>query len=171
MVIPESTGCNEAEQAFLGCLLRLPASTVLRLTERVRVEDFVDPANRVLLGACVAVAVAGHDPDPTLVVLELRRRGCERSFTSHQGAGQYALEVFTAAGVPAVVDAYLQGLLEHSYRRRVQEVGVRLQQVAESGHTLEEVRELADEQHRLLAEAWVRLQPEERRPARLEVAS
>ncbi len=117
----ETIGCSEAERAFLGCLLRLPRSDVLRLADRMDVEDFVDPANRMLLGAAVAVAVAGQDPDPALVVLELRRRGLEHSLASHQGAGLYALEVFQAAGVPAAAGAYLQGVLEHAYRRRVQE--------------------------------------------------
>ncbi len=155
---PGTIGCQEAERAFLGCLLRLPRTEVLRLAERIDVEDLVDPANRVLLGAAVAVAVAGQDPDPTLVVLELRRRGLERSLTSHAGAGQYALEVFTAAGVPAAVNAYLRGVLEHSYRRRVQEVGERLQQVAD-GHSLDDLHELVEEQGQALQQAWCRLRP------------
>ncbi len=155
---PGTIGCQEAERAFLGCLLRLPRTEVLRLAERIDVEDLVDPANRVLLGAAVAVAVAGQDPDPALVVLELRRRGLERSLTSHAGAGQYALEVFTAAGVPAAADAYLRGVLEHSYRRRVQEVGERLQQIAD-GHSLDDLHELVEEQGQLLQQAWCRLRP------------
>ncbi len=155
---PDQIGCAEAERALLGCLLRLPAAEVLRVAGRLQVDDLTDPANRVLLGATVAVAVAGHDPDPALVVLELRRRGCERSFTSHQGAGAYALEVFTSAGVPAAVDAYLRGVLEHSYRRKVQEVGVRLDQVADT-HPLEDLHALVDEQVAALRLARARLQP------------
>ncbi len=154
----ETIGCSEAERAFLGCLLRLPRSDVLRLADRMDVEDFVDPANRMLLGAAVAVAVAGQDPDPALVVLELRRRGLEHSLASHQGAGLYALEVFQAAGVPAAAGAYLQGVLEHAYRRRVQEVGTRLQQAAEA-HPLEDLHELVAEQDQLLQQAWRRLWP------------
>lgn len=155
---PEQIGCVEAERALLGCLLRLPADEVLRVAERLHVEDLTDPANRVLLGATVAVALSGHDPDPALVVLELRRRGLEHCFTSHQAAGSYALEVFTAAGVPAAVNGYLRGVLEHSYRRRVQEAGVRLQQVADS-HPFEELHDLVVEQAAALGQAWQRLQP------------
>lgn len=151
-------GCAEAEQSLLGCLLRLPAVRVLKVAERLELDDLVDPANRVLLGATLAVAVAGHDPDPTLVVLELRRRGLERSFTSHQGAGMYALEVYGAAGVPGAVSGYLRGVLEHSYRRRVQEVGERLQQAAEA-NALDDLHDLVVEQHHLLRSAWQRLHP------------
>ena len=164
---PEQIGCAEAERALLGCLLRLPAGEVLRVAQRLTVEDLTDPANRVLLGATVAVAVAGHDPDPALVVLELRRRGCEHSFTSHQGAGAYALDVFMSAGVPAAVDGYLLGVLEHSYRRRVQEAGVRLQQAAD-GHSLPDLHELVGEQTAALTAAWRRLHSKQ--TARLEVA-
>lgn len=155
---PDTIGCTEAEQALLGSLLRLPARRVIDVAERLQVEDFVDPANRVLLGAAVAVAVQGQDPDPALVVGELRRRGLEQSLTAHQGAGAYALEVYLAAGVPAAVDGYVRVVLEHAYRRRVLETGVRLQQLA-VGNELEDLHDHVDQEAAAMQAAWQRMQP------------
>lgn len=152
---PDSIGCEEAERALLGCFLRLPAGRVVQLAQRLQVEDFTDPAARVLLGAAVAVAVQGFDPDPVLVVGELRRRGLEQSLTAHQGAGSYAVDLFMS-GVPASVEYYLRILLEHAYRRRVLEAGERLQQLA-AGNALEDLHEQVEEESAALRTSWERL--------------
>ncbi len=149
-------GCPASEVALLGCLLRLPSSRVLDVAQRLQADDLVDPRHRVVLAAALQVAVAGHDPDPTLVLGQLRRQGAERSFTADRAAGTYLLDVYGAAGVPANVDGYLRVVLEHRYRRRVVEASARLDAAAGTA-ALDELRQLVDEQVAGLRDAERRL--------------
>lgn len=157
-------GCPEAEAALIGCLLHLPAGRVVEIARRMVGEDLVDPRNRVLLAAAAVVASQGLDPDPALVLGQVRRLGAESSFTADRAAGTYLLDVYAAAGVPASVEAYLNVVLEHSYRRRLAEVGVRLEQVAGTA-ALRELQELVDEQVALLRQAAARMHQRHPAPA------
>ncbi len=126
-------------------MLRLHAGRVLDLAQRLRADNLADPRHRVVLAAVLHVAIAHHDPDPPLVLGELRRQGAERSFTTDRAAGTYLLDLYGAAGVPASVAAYLQIVLEHSYRRSVVEAAARLDAAAGTA-ALDELRGLVDEQ-------------------------
>ncbi len=153
---PRQIGSPEAEQALLGCLLRLPAAKVLDLARRLDGEDLVDPRNRAVLAAAASVADRGSDPDPALVLGELRRLGLETSYTDDRPAALYVLHLFGAAGVPVNVEAYRLVVLEHAYRRRVVEAAQRLEQYAPT-LGLDELRALLYEQVVMLQTAAARL--------------
>ncbi len=150
--------CPDAEAALLGCLLRLPAGRVLDLAQRLRADDLADPRHRVVLAAVLQVALSGHDPDPPLVLGQLRRQGAERSFTNDRAAGTYLLDLYAAVGIPASVAAYLQVVLEHAYRRQLVEAAARLDQVAGTA-ALDDLQQLVDEQVAVLRDAARRLAP------------
>lgn len=151
-------GCPDAEAALLGCLLRLPAAAVLDLARRMVAQDLVDPRNRAVLASAAYVASQGLDPDPVLVLGHLRRLGLESSFTDDRPAGTYLLDLFGAAGVSASVQAYLQIVLEHSYRRRVVEAAQRLEQQA-GALALGELQNLLEEEVDQLRAAAARARP------------
>lgn len=152
---PRTIGCPEAEFALLGCLLRLPAARVIDIARRMDGEDLVDPRHRAILAAAVTVAACGTDPDPILVLGHLRAIGLETSFTDDRPAAVYLSDVFTGAGVPANVEAYLRVVLEHAYRRRIVEAAERLLQVAGLA-SLPDLRELFEEQVTAVRQACAR---------------
>ncbi len=160
--------CPEAEVALLGCLLRMPYPSVLDVVQRLRPDDLTDPRNRAVLAVVVQVAVTGADPDPVLVLGQLRREGLERSFTADRDAGTYLLDVYTAAGVVVNVDGYLRIVLEHAYRRRVVEAAQRLEQHAGT-LALVELEELIEAETGAVREASARLRG--RAEPRMQVAA
>ncbi len=103
--------CPTAEVALLGCLLRLPAGRVLDLVQRMRADDLTDPRHRVVLAGVLQVAATGQQPDPTLVLGQLRAKGAERSFTADRDAGTYLLDLYGAAGVVGNAEGYLRVVL------------------------------------------------------------
>jgi replicative DNA helicase len=130
----DSIGCAQAEAAVLSCLLHLPHQQVRGHLAHLHVEDLVDPRHRVVLEAISALVHAEHpvDPDPVLVLGELRRSGADSSFLAGTNAGTVLADLAGAAPVVASCGHYLAVVLEHAWRRRVEAAGVRLQQAAGS---------------------------------------
>jgi len=137
----DEIGCSEAERALIGCLLLGHAPTVRDVLVRLRPEDLSDPRLRTVVAAVRAVMEAGYLPDPVLVVGELRRSGADKSFLADRSCAVLLADLAAAPASVGSAGAYLLVVLEHAWRRRVDEAGVRLQQVAgtQSLATLEEV--------------------------------
>jgi replicative DNA helicase len=131
---PMSTtiGCDEAEQAWLGCLLHLDHLTAAGHLATVDVEDLAVPQHRIILTAIRDLVLAEQptDPDPVTVLGQLRRTGAATSFVSGTEPGGTLIALRAAAPVPAQATYYARIIREHSWRRRVEEAGVRLQQMA-----------------------------------------
>lgn len=127
---PAEVGCPEAEAAVLGCVLHLPAGQARALVDRLEVEDFADPRHRGVLAAARALLQRGEPADPVTVLGELRRCGLEASFAADRSAGVFLVDLYAAAPAVASAGHYLRVVLEHGWRRRVLEAGVRLQQAA-----------------------------------------
>jgi replicative DNA helicase len=126
----DTIGCEQAEAAFLSCLLHLPHPEVARHLEHIAAEDLVDPRHRLVLLAIERLVAAGQRPDPVLVLGELRRTGDDTSFLAGTNAGGVLADLAAAAPVVASCGHYLGVVLEHAWRRRVEAAGVRLQQAA-----------------------------------------
>lgn len=124
--------CDEAEQAWLGALMHLDHLTVAGHLAAVDVEDLAIPQHRLILNAIRQVVLAEQpaDPDPIVVLGQLRRSGAASLFVSGTEPGGVLLSL--AAAAPAVASAghYARIVREHAWRRRVLEAGVRLQQMA-----------------------------------------
>ncbi len=125
-------GCRDAEAAFLGAILHLPADRTRLLLADLELEDFAVPQHRAVLVAARALATAGVAPDPIAIEGEMRRRGLEQSLTDDRNAAVFLFDLAVAAPHVTSAGHYRRIILEHRYRRRVQEAGERLAQAARS---------------------------------------
>jgi len=153
-----SLGCVEAERALLGACLLAPATAADLLAE-LGEEDFVDPRHRLVLTAARVLVEQGAPPDPVTVLGLLRARNHEKPFTADRDAGTYLADLASSCPLPASGPWYRRVVLEHAWRRRVQEAGQRLVQHAESASLDDMAAAVRDEQERLEAAAarcpWV----------------
>lgn len=131
-MVTREIGCAPAERAYLGCLLHLRGDGATRALHLVETADLVDPRHRTVFDAMHAVADQGADPDPIVVLGELRRIGADASFLDDKSAGVLLTDLAAAAPVVVSVGHYARVIREHAWRRRVEEAGVRLQQIAGS---------------------------------------
>ncbi len=120
----------EAEAAFVGALLFQGRRAAEALLLNVNDDDLADPRHRAVLRAVRAVVQAGGRPDPVTVLGELRRSGEVSAMTNDRSAGTFVADLLAAVPVPESAGYYAQIVLEHAWRRRVQEAGERLQQAA-----------------------------------------
>ncbi len=125
-------GCLPAESAFLGSLLQLPNRQVAHWLRQVRPVDLVDPRHRVVLTALQQLVScdAPVDPDPVVVLGQLRRTGADLSFLDDRTAGVLLVDLVRSTPVVASVGLYAAIVREHAWRRRIEEAGMRLQQMA-----------------------------------------
>jgi replicative DNA helicase len=130
--LPRPIGCGPAERAYLGCLLHLRGRDAVTALQLVDSDELIDPRHRTVLDAARAVVDQGADPDPVLVLGELRRSGLDTSFLDDKTAGVLLVELAEAAPAVVSVGHYARVIREHAWRRRVEEAGVRLQQIAGS---------------------------------------
>ena len=127
----EQPADEPAEQAVLGAILLSP-DAARNLLPRLRPEQFYRPAHGELLRVMQHLHGRGAPVDPLTVHAELRRRG-RVQFGERKAA--VVLHDLLAA-TPAVAHArYYAGIVaEAAARRRAVEAGVRLAQIAASGH-------------------------------------
>ncbi len=130
-VAPSAPRELDPEAAFLGSVMRMSPAGALEQLTGVREEDFSDPQLRLVLRAVRTVAMAGSGPDAVLVFAELRRVGADAHFREGRTAGVVLHDLVECSGVLGSVGHYRQLVLGESRRRRVLEVGLRLQQSAE----------------------------------------
>lgn len=119
-----------AERALLGCLLHLPVPSAHDLAFRLQPEDLTDPQLRLVLAAVRGLVLDQVPPDPVVVLGELRRTGVASNFAGDRGPAPLLAELYAAPPSVGSVGHYLRVVVEHAWRRRVQETGVRLQQAA-----------------------------------------
>lgn len=126
----DTIACPEAERALIGCLLALPANEARTVLDDLRAEDLTVPALRAVVAAMRQLAAAGVHPDPITTLGELRRTGADSSIPSGQGAGPFLADL--AAGAPHLGSHghYQRVVLEHAWRRRVQQAGERIRTAA-----------------------------------------
>lgn len=128
-----------AEQAVLGCLLQANLQMALTLLGRLCEDDFADPRHRAVLAAARLTVTDGTPPDPVTVLARMREQG--HALYDLSTAGPYMVDLMRAAPTLGSATHYATAVVEDSYRRRVQQAGVRLIQAAEtaSWETLNEV--------------------------------
>ena len=141
-----------AEAAVLGCLLRATPPQATGLLELLRDDDFTVPQHAHVAAAARALLAQGSPVDPVTVLGQLRRQGTEDARTASRDAGVLLIELCQAAPCTSNAGHYARVVLEHAYRRRAQQAGVRLLQAAASG-SLEDLHALAQAEHTALAAA------------------
>jgi len=107
----------EAEQSVLGAMLRSSAATGTAI-ERLRPDDFADPANREIFSAMLTLALGNRQVDLVTVDEELTRRG---RLDAVGGAG-YLVQISTAVPSASNVGAYIDIVLEKANLRRLQAI-------------------------------------------------
>lgn len=107
----------ESEQSVLGAMLR-SAKAVNIATERLRPDDFSDPAHREIFSAMLALALGNQKVDLVTLDAELTRRG------KLDAVGGPDRLIATAQSVPSAanVDAYIDIVLEKANLRRLQAI-------------------------------------------------
>lgn len=154
----DEIGCLEAERALIGCMLLGDTTTAREVLTRLRPSDLTDPRLRVV-AACVRVLLdAGTRPCPVTVVGQLRRSGAVRSFSLGQDLAVFVVDIAAAPLTVGSASAYLLIVLEHAWRRRVEEAGIRLQQAGGTA-SVDVLADLVAEEFRAVAEVAARWQP------------
>jgi replicative DNA helicase len=145
-----------AEAAVLGCILRGSAAVARSLLDHLSDGDWIVPAHADVAAAAQALLEQGVPVDAVTVLGQLRRQGLRHASTAHQDAGVLLVELCQAAPCWNSAQHYLQIVLEHSYRRRVQEAAFRLQEAAATGSVAGLV-ELVEREHTALTAAQKRI--------------
>lgn len=104
----------ESERSVLGAMLR-SSTAVNTATERLRPEDFSDPAHREIFSCMLALALGSKKVDLVTLDAELTRRG-KLDFI---GGPQKLVEVSQSVPSAANVNAYIDIVLEKSKLRGV----------------------------------------------------
>jgi replicative DNA helicase len=123
----------DAEVAFVGSLLHLPARTAADALALVTPEDFGDPQVAVIADVCHRLAASGIDPDPVAVLAYARRHGVLTGVDATRAAALLIAEVYAACPVPAAWRVYAAAVLDESLRRRCTVLATRVGQCAEGG--------------------------------------
>ncbi|OHT47948.1 replicative DNA helicase [Mycobacteroides chelonae] len=123
----------QAEQSVLGAML-LSERAIPAVVEKLDAPDFYRPSHETLFKIIVELWTAGEPADATTVAIRLGEMGLLTRIPA-----TYLHELTTV--VPAASNAafYAKAVKEQAQKRRVAELGVRLQQVALSGATTDEV--------------------------------
>jgi len=104
----------ESEKSVLGAMLKSPTAVGLA-TERLRPDDFADPANREVFSNMLTLALSGKNIDLTTLDAELTRRG---KLDMVGGAG-YLVELARTVPSAVNVEAYIDIVLEKAKLRAV----------------------------------------------------
>ena len=107
----------ESEKSVLGAMLKSPVA-VGTATDRLRPDDFADPANREIYDAMLTLAFSSRKVDLTTLDAELTRRGK----LDIVGGGAYLVELMRMVPSAANVGAYIDIVLEKSKLRSVAKI-------------------------------------------------
>ena len=107
----------ESEKSVLGAMLKSPAA-VGTATDRLRPDDFADPANREIFDAMLTLAFTSRKVDLITLDAELTRRGK----LDMVGGGAYLVELTRMVPSAANVGAYIDIVLDKSKLRNVAKI-------------------------------------------------
>ncbi len=120
----------DAEVAFVGSLLHLPARTAADALALVTPEDFGDPQVAVIADVCHRLAASGIDSDPVVVLAYIQRHAVVTGVDATRAAALLIAEVYAACPLPAAWPVYAAAVLDGSLRRRCTVLATRVGQAA-----------------------------------------
>lgn len=107
----------EAEHSVLGAMLRSGKATGTAI-ERLRPDDFADPANREIFSAMLTIALSNRTVDLVTLDEELERRGRLDAV----GGASRLIEISQSVPSAGNIDAYIDIVLEKANLRRLQAI-------------------------------------------------
>lgn len=155
-MLPVLLGEPLAEAAVLGCVLRGGAAVAREVLHRLSDQDWTVPVHAHVAAAAAVLLERGEPVDPVTVLGQLRRQGVEDARTASRDTGVLLVELCQGAPCLSSARHYLRIVLEHSYRRRVQQSAVRLMQAAETG-SLADLTAVVAREHAALSSCQSRL--------------
>lgn len=130
----------ESERSVLGAMLR-SSKAVQTATERLRPDDFADPACREIFTAAAAIALNQRRVDLTTVNEELDKRGRLAAI----GDTSTLIDISQSVPSAANVDAYIDIVLEKANLRRLQAIAESINRKTNGGQlTSDEIIELVE---------------------------
>lgn len=134
MTSPDQVAAASAEEGYfervaLGSLIAYPQA-IDTVTKWLRAEDFTWPAHRAIYESAVRLREDGAPVDRTSVLADLRRN---QHPDPEQRINSYVLSLDDHVAVPMSAAYHCRTVLEHSVRRELETVGVRLEQLGERG--------------------------------------
>lgn len=114
------------EQATLGAML-LSKTAIPQVTSILTAEDFYQPSHALIFNAIVELANAGEPVDAVTVPAKLREQGTLK----RAGEETYILTLYQSSPAGGGAEFYARTVASLSRARRMRELGLRLQQLAE----------------------------------------
>lgn len=128
---------HEAEQSVLGAMLRSSNATGTAV-ERLRPDDFADPAHREMFSAMLTLALGNKKVDLITLDEELTRKGKLDAV----GGAEYLTETMQIVPAVANIDAYIDIVLEKANLRRLQAIAESINRRSnEGGMTADQIIE------------------------------
>jgi hypothetical protein len=130
----------DPEHQLVGALMWLPLEVARRITALVPAEAIHTPVTRWSYEIICTLAVAGHKPDPVLVLSTARHQPCTiaadstaaPSASRHHQLSVYLARAYTETVCPDNAPSYAREVLDNAYRRAFAASGQRMQVLAES---------------------------------------
>lgn len=136
-----------AERAYIGALLLLPAAPAAAAAALVGPPDLEDPRMRVVMQLVRDVTARGVAPDPVVCLSHARASGAVTTAHAITALAGLLHELYAECPLPASVAYYAVAVLDESLRRRCVELGERIRQAGESASLAELVRVVGAEVH------------------------
>jgi replicative DNA helicase len=121
----------DAEAAYVGALLHLPAEAALDALGFTAAEDFADRRLSIVAAVCRDLAARGVPPDPTAVLTHIRAEAIVAGADALRSLALLLADLYIAVPIPASVRHYAAGVLDAALRRRCSELAIRVGQAAE----------------------------------------
>src|SRR5262245_55907797 len=137
----------DCEHQLVGALLHLSAAKASPILELVPDAAIWRPDNRWAYELIGHLVTERRDPDPALVLATARHQpptdathpGRPVSKRRHHQFAVHLADLYTRTITPALVRQYAREVLDEAYRRAIAFHGVRMQQLAETPTTREDV--------------------------------
>jgi replicative DNA helicase len=126
----------DAEAAFIGAVMHLPAPAATTALGLVPGEDFADPRLAIVADVCRDLAARGTAPDPTAVLAHVQANAVVTGADAVRSLSLLLADLYGTVPTPASVGWYRVAVLDGALRRRCRMLATRVAQAAE-GETIE----------------------------------
>ncbi|MET8427769.1 hypothetical protein [Nocardia sp. NPDC004860] len=138
----------DPENNLAAALLSLPAAQAAAVLDYVQDDDLQGHMPRVIVGLIRQLTAAGSDPTPQAVAARARGPITATPRPSHQSIVLYLSTIYTTR-LPLTAWADATQVVEDSYRRSFAEHGARMEQMADTYATIEDLERVTGDAVRL----------------------
>jgi replicative DNA helicase len=156
----------DPEHQLIGALMHLSAPAAATILDLVPDHAIGHPDNRWALEIIRALVTEGRHPDPVLVLHTARHQGPTDAAHPgepvtpgrHHRLAVHLAALYTQTVTPAATAQYAREVLDDAYRRAVGFHGIRMQQLAETGASRDDLTDYLTAMRADLADLWRRAQ-------------